>query len=280
MLQVFRPPRDAAHWIDGAVIVRLGSTAGPSHFPAMPHAMLTMRLVHPATPAMAAPVLQPPLTFHTLSTRPVAYPHAGEVTALGLLVRPAAAACLLGHAHGAVADQVLAWNTLAGPHEAARVEEEVDGSGTDIERLKKLMASFRRTIAAISRGRDVGHARLCDAVGRHGAQAGEHLGLGRRQLERHCQAILGVAPKQFQRLVRFQHVLSIAVTAGTARMSEVALEAGFYDQSHLARDTRRLAGAPMGSLLSAARPDSPWWPLVTRRSMIDPGDLRLPGISA
>ena len=80
--------------------------------------------------------------------------------------------------------------------------------------------------------------------------------------------------------MRFQHVLSIAVTAGTARMSEVALEAGFYDQSHLARDTRRLAGAPMGSLLSAARPDSPWWPLVTRRSMIDPGDLRLPGISA
>ena len=236
--------------------------------------------MRPAAPFMTAPVLQPPLTFHTLRTGPVAYPHAGEVTALGLLVRPAAAACLLGHAGGAVADEVLAWNSLAGVHEAARVEDAVDGSVTDIERLRALTASFCRTMAAVSRGRDASHARLCDAVGRHGAQAGEHLGLGRRQLERHCQAVLGVAPKQFQRLVRFHQVLSIAVTAGTARMAEVALDAGFYDQAHLARDTRRLAGVPMGRLLSAARPDSPWWSLATRRSMHDPGELRLSGIDS
>jgi AraC-like DNA-binding protein len=270
MLQVFHPPPDAAHWIDAAVIVRLGSTAGPSHFPALPHAMLTMRLVHPAHPFLAAPVLQPPFTFHTLSTRPAAYPHAGEVTAMGLLVRPAAAACLLGHAGGAVADEMVAWSTLAGAHEAARAEEAVDGSGTDIERLRALMASFRRTMAAVSRGRDASHARLCDAVGRHGAQAGEHLGLGRRQLERHCHAILGVAPKQFQRLVRFHKALSIAVTAGASRMAEVALDTGFCDQSHLARDARQLAGVPMSTLLAAARPDSPWWPLAARRSMPAP----------
>jgi AraC-like DNA-binding protein len=267
MLQVFRPPRDAARWVDGAVIVRLGAAAGPSRFPAMAHAMLTMRQVHAGAGSAAAPTLCGPITFHTLSTRPVAYPHAGKITALGLLVRPAAAACLLGHAGGAVANQVLAWNLLAGPNEAARLEDEVDGARTDIDRLRLLMASFRRALARATRMHDIGLARLCDAVGLLGAQAGDQLGLGRRQLERRCQAVLGIAPKQFQRLVRFQQALSIAVAAGPARMAEAALDAGFYDQSHLARDARQLAGAPMGALLSAARPDSAWWSLATRRSI-------------
>jgi AraC-like DNA-binding protein len=268
MLQVFRPPADAAHWVEGAVVVRLGAAAGPSRFPAMPHAMLTMRLVHAgAGSAVAVPTLSGPATFHTLSTQPVAYPHAGEITALGLLVRPAAAACLLGHAGGAVVNQVLAWHLLAGSSEAARLEQEVDAARTDIARLRLLMASLRRALVAASRGHEAGLARLCDAVGLLGAQAGDPLGLGRRQLERRCLAVLGVAPKQFQRLVRFHRALSTAVAAGTARMAEAALDAGFYDQSHLARDARQLAGAPMGALLSAARPDSAWWSLATRRSI-------------
>jgi len=47
-------------------------------------------------------------------------------------------------------------------------------------------------------------------------------------------------------------------------LTSVALDAGFYDQSHLARDARTLAGAPLGKLVAQARPDSAWWPLATR----------------
>lgn len=273
MLQVFRPPPDAAPWIDGLVVVRLRADAAASRFPAMPHAMLTMRLVHGADQSVAAKALSGPATFHTLSTQPVAYPHAGEITALGLLIRPAAAACLLGHAGGAVADQVLDWGLLAGANEAARLLDDVDGARTDIERLQFLLASFRRALAAASPERGVALAGLCDAVGLLGAQAGDRLGLGRRQLERRCQAVLGVAPKQFQRLARFHQALSTAVATGTARGAQAALDAGFYDQSHLARDARHLAGAPMSALLSAARPHSAWWPLATRRLLNGAGQL-------
>lgn len=274
MLQFFGPPADAAHWIDGGVVARLGADVPVSRFPALPHAMLTMRVARaPARPAMAG-TLCGPVSFHTLSTEPAVHRHAGDITALGLLVRPAAAACLLGHAGGAVVNQVLDWGLVAGTAEAARLEDEVDGACSDLERLRLLLASLRRVMVAASRGRDAAYARLCDAVGRHGAQAADPLGLGRRQLERRCQAVLGVAPKQFQRLVRFHHALSVGVTDGAARMAQTALEAGFYDQSHLARDARQLAGAPMGRLLSAARPDSAWWSLATRRVM--PGARELP----
>lgn len=270
MLQVFRPPPDAAHWIDGAVAVRLSAAQTTSRFPAMPHAMLTLRLLHAADGSPEAQVLAGPVSFHTLSTRPVTHLHTGEITALGLLVRPTAAACLLGHATGALADQVLDWQDVAGAHEAARLEHALAQAHTDLQRLRLMLGSFRRAMAAAARGRDANLVRLCQAVGQLGAQAGEQLGLGRRQLERRCQAVLGVAPKQFQRLVRFQHALSAAVAGGRQRMAEAALDAGFYDQSHLAREARQLAGASVGRLLDAARPDSPWWSLATPRLLNDP----------
>ena len=277
MLQVFRPPPDAAHCIDGAVAVRLSAARTTSRFPAMPHAMLTLRLLHAANGSPDAQGLAGPVSFHTLSTRPVIHLHAGEITALGLLVRPAAAACLLGHATGALVDQVLDWQHLAGAPEAARLEHELAQARTNLQRLRLLLDSFRRALAAAARERNADLARLCQAVGLLGAQAGDQLGLGRRQLERRCQAMLGVAPKQFQRLVRFQHALSTAVAGGPQRMAEAALDAGFYDQSHMAREARLLAGAPVGRLLAAARPDSPWWSLATRRLLNGPHVMRRGG---
>jgi len=264
MLQAFPAPATLSHWIDGAVIIRLGPAPGVSRFPAMPHAMLTMRLARPAWPAEAAWALCPPVTFHTLSTEPVAHAHGGGITALGLLVRPGAAACLLGAATGAVVNQVLPWATLAGAAEAGRLEEAVHRSASDTARLRALMDSFARTMVAVAKEHHPAHSRLCVAVGWHGALAGDELGLGRRQLERRCRAVLGVGPKQFQRIVRFHRALSMAVAGGPSRLTSVALDAGFYDQSHLARDARTLAGAPLGKLVAQARPDSAWWPLATR----------------
>ncbi|MBK6789044.1 MAG: AraC family transcriptional regulator [Betaproteobacteria bacterium] len=272
MLQLFRAPADLAPWIDGAVLIRLGPGPGVSRFPALPHAMLTMRLAGPAAGGGLTLTLCPPITFHTLSTEPMAHTHAGPLTAMGLLVRPEAAACLLGDACGAIVNQVLPWAAVAGAAEAAWLDDAVDQARDDAARLGALLASFRRAVQPVARGRDQAYARLCTAVGAQGALAGDQLGLGRRQLERRCQAVLGVSPKQFQRMVRFRQALSMAVTGGAARLTAVALDAGFYDQSHLARDARRLAGAPLGQLIAAARPDSPWWPLAARAGP-SPGPL-------
>jgi AraC-like DNA-binding protein len=275
-LHVLPAPAELSHWIDGAVIIRLGSAPGISRFPALPHAMLTMRLVRPARHTEAGAALCAPVTFHTLSTDPVTHSHGPDITALGLLVRPEAAACLLGATTGAVVNQVLPWATLAGAFEAERLDDEIHRASHDITRVHALMHSFGRTMATVSRQRDQAYARLCAAVGCDGALAGDTLGLGRRQLERRCQAVLGLAPKSFQRLVRFHRALGLAMASGSpgpsaptslsgrSSLTAVALDTGFYDQSHLARDARRLAGAPIGTLIAQARPDTAWWPLAAR----------------
>ena len=84
------------------------------------------------------------------------------------------------------------------------------------------------------------------------AAAAAGAGLGERQLHRRCEAAFGYGPKTLARVLRLQRALALA-RAGRP-FAEVAVEAGFADQPHLAREVRALAGVPLGELLPARRP--------------------------
>ncbi len=129
------------------------------------------------------------------------------------------------------------------------------------------MASFNRAMDTVPLAHWQATERLCDAVGRDGARAGEWLGIGRRQLERRCKATLGVSPKQFERLERFHRALSAVVTQDTASLAQESLDAGYCDQSHLGLDARQLGGASMLEMKSQATPGTPWWALSTPRAL-------------
>jgi AraC-like DNA-binding protein len=67
------------------------------------------------------------------------------------------------------------------------------------------------------------------------------LGVSERQLERRFLARVGVTPKRFATLRRFEHAVARAATAPS--LTAAALDAGYYDQSHFIRDFRRFAGS-------------------------------------
>jgi AraC-like DNA-binding protein len=73
------------------------------------------------------------------------------------------------------------------------------------------------------------------------AALARRLGLSERQLERRFLARIGVTPKRFASLRRFERAVERAATAPS--LTVAALEAGYYDQSHFIRDFRRFAGA-------------------------------------
>ncbi|MBY8878471.1 helix-turn-helix domain-containing protein [Streptomyces sp. PLK6-54] len=79
------------------------------------------------------------------------------------------------------------------------------------------------------------------------AAAAAGTGLGERQVRRRCEAAFGYGPKTLARVLRLQRALALA-RAGRP-YAEVAVEAGFADQPHLAREVRALAGVPLGELL-------------------------------
>jgi AraC-like DNA-binding protein len=70
------------------------------------------------------------------------------------------------------------------------------------------------------------------------------LGISERQLERRVLARVGVTPKRFASLRRFEHAAALARTRPS--LTSVALEAGYYDQSHFIREFRRFAGMTPG----------------------------------
>ena len=98
-----------------------------------------------------------------------------------------------------------------------------------------LVAEAVRTI----RGSN-GMARLDDIA--------ERLGVTTRWLQRHFGDHVGITPKMLARIVRFQRVFT-SVQFEPASLAQVALDCGYYDQSHLVRDFRDFAGdAPARAL--------------------------------
>jgi methylphosphotriester-DNA--protein-cysteine methyltransferase len=74
------------------------------------------------------------------------------------------------------------------------------------------------------------------------AQQALSIRAGRRQFERRFKACTGFSPMLFQRITRFQRCFRM-LDQGTANsLTEVALEGGYFDQSHFIRDFRRFGG--------------------------------------
>lgn len=265
MLQVFAVPHPLSQWLDGAVIIRMGADQHESRFPAMPRAMLTMHLTRTEPDARWS--IAQAASFHTLTTEPTAYTHAGGITALGLIVRPAAAACLLHPVGGAATNTALPWSSVVGEAEAARLAEQVGPVDNEWACLHALTASFSRAMHSVSAEQWQQAEQLCEALERLGAQAGEELGIGRRQLERRCRSVLGISPKHFERLERFHRALTAVVTQDDASLAQESIDAGYYDQSHLALDARQLGGASVLQMTSQAAADRPWWALSTPKAL-------------
>src|SRR5207344_3036381 len=72
--------------------------------------------------------------------------------------------------------------------------------------------------------------------------------LSDRQLERRFRAGVGVGPKLFSRIVRFQRVVRLARRSGQAGWAETAAHCGYADQAHLVRDVRAFSGATPAAL--------------------------------
>jgi len=64
-----------------------------------------------------------------------------------------------------------------------------------------------------------------------------------RQLERKFKTHIGITPKEYSNIVRFQNALSIIKSSTQERsLLDIAFECGFYDHSHLSNEIKRNTG--------------------------------------
>lgn len=72
-------------------------------------------------------------------------------------------------------------------------------------------------------------------------QTSQELGLSERQLERSFKKATGVTPKFYSRIIRFNYIFSI-IKNGNDSWVRVALESGYFDQSHFIKDFKEFTG--------------------------------------
>jgi AraC-like DNA-binding protein len=87
------------------------------------------------------------------------------------------------------------------------------------------------------------HALLARCGALRISQLVEQSGLSVRQFERRFAAHVGMSPKRYARVVRFEAALKRKKQAPGLRWTDVAHELGYHDQMHMVHDFARLAGA-------------------------------------
>jgi AraC-like DNA-binding protein len=78
------------------------------------------------------------------------------------------------------------------------------------------------------------------AVGAPVARIADRAGLSARTLQRRCHARFGYGPQHLARVLRLQRALALHRAGST--WADVAADAGYVDQPHLARECRALTG--------------------------------------
>ena len=77
-----------------------------------------------------------------------------------------------------------------------------------------------------------------------------HVGISRRTLERRFLAHIGLTPKRWCRVARFQAALMAMETRGGNGWADFAHHLGYADQAHFSREFSEFAGVP---------PTAAWW---------------------
>jgi AraC-like DNA-binding protein len=81
----------------------------------------------------------------------------------------------------------------------------------------------------------------------------DETGWSRRHVTERFRRQLGVSPKSYARLLRFEHATALLTEPVAGRsIADVAMEAGYYDQSHMTRDFASLARMTPGEVLAHA----------------------------
>lgn len=83
------------------------------------------------------------------------------------------------------------------------------------------------------------------------AQLAGFFGIGERQLERRLLKVFGFSLRDIRRIARFGHCMPLLLKQGQGwgDLTQIAHEAGYYDQAHMYRDFLDLAGVTPAQLM-------------------------------
>lgn len=185
-----------------------------------------------------------------LMCRSVAIHHDGRQQGVKVSLTPLGARAVYGMPAAALAHQLIPLEELLGALGIELVDR-LQAAPTWAARFAALDELLLRAVTRAAghrvprAGPEVAEAwrRLVAARGRFqvGALAAE-LGWSRRYLTDRFRGEVGLSPKTFARVLRFEHAHELATAHTPLPWAEVASVSGYADQAHLVRDWREFTG--------------------------------------
>ncbi len=170
---------------------------------------------------------------------------AEEVCIIGVHFKPGGAFPFLGFPAGDVANTHVDLETIWGLP-ADRLRERLCQARTSSKRFQLLKEALL--------------SRLCDGVEQHYAvsaalemfwknqtgptvrEAAKYLGLSQRRFIQVFKSEVGMTPKMFSRIQRFQQTRAVIQQNPSPNWATIAVDLGYFDQSHLIREFLQFSG--------------------------------------
>jgi AraC-like DNA-binding protein len=170
----------------------------------------------------------------------------------GLRLRPGAAAAVIGCPASEFSDMRVPLDSAFGVA-GSRMAESLLGATTPSRRmllLANLVADyFADSDPVVDRPVARAVAVLRAQPDRPVSALATEVGLSERQLRRRFENAVGYGPKRLGRVFRFQRLLDlIHASPGRAGWSQLAIAAGYADQSHMINECLALSGGPPTAL--------------------------------
>ncbi len=165
---------------------------------------------------------------------------------VGAYFRPARAAAFFEVPISALTDSAVSIGDLWGARDSRLAGELCDANeAARIDRLESILLTRLQRRGHRSGALDVEGLARCvlRAQGRVRVDAmARAAGVSRQHLSREFREQIGVGPKLYSRIARFQSVLAYSGPRASIDWAGVALDAGFVDQSHMIAEFREFSG--------------------------------------
>lgn len=166
---------------------------------------------------------------------------------------------VLGKPASEFAGRIVALEDLWGTAATQRLEEQLAAAGNADSAVVTLKAAIAERLEGATRF-DTNTRLAQRAVGRlesrNVAAVAEELGISERHLRRVFREVVGMCPKAFIKLKRFERAIKAASDGPDSSWSDIAVGAGYYDQAHMIADFRSIAGATPREFLAEMRSQS------------------------
>jgi AraC-like DNA-binding protein len=244
------PPAVLADCVVSLWETRIPELPGPAEVRILPNACVDIVLYKSETSRGegAASVVAPPhrsylvgSTLREFLVRSVGWRHV-----IGAALRPEGVEPLLDLPAAVIGERVAVLEDVIGPT-ARELEDRVLSAPAEdalrtlgevlVERRARAdppQSLLRQAAAAVRRS----HGR------RRISAIAADLSVSPRRLERHFLTHVGMSPKLFSRLVRFDRAVRAMATRGTTSWADFAVSHGYADQAHFINEFREFAGVP------------------------------------